>query len=73
MKKGIKIRIDKNKCIGCASCAAIAFDVFTIGDEGVAEINADYKEVLITDPAIIEQLKNVFSACPSEAITVEEF
>jgi ferredoxin len=73
LAKGIKIKIDKTKCIGCATCAALAFDVFTIGDEGVAEINPEYKEVLITDPEVIEQLKNVFSACPSEAITVEEF
>ncbi|PIZ90306.1 ferredoxin, partial [bacterium (Candidatus Moisslbacteria) CG_4_10_14_0_2_um_filter_36_61] len=29
-----KIKLDKEKCIGCGSCAAVCPEVFKVGDDG---------------------------------------
>ncbi len=58
-----KVEVDKDKCIGCGACTAIAPDVFEFDDDGLAksvknEINAD--------------VKTAAENCPTEAITAEE-
>ena len=58
-------KVDKEKCIGCGTCAAVAADVFKMDDDGKASvIEGDFagKE------AMINQAKD---ACPVDAITVE--
>lgn len=35
MKKAV---VDKNKCIGCGSCVAVAPKSFKLGDDGKAEV-----------------------------------
>lgn len=57
--------VNKDLCIGCGTCAAIAPDVFEINAEGKAEVKG-------TDFAgkenVINQAKD---ACPVQAISVE--
>jgi ferredoxin len=58
-------KVDKEKCIGCGSCPAIAADVFAMGDDGKAIVIAG-------DHAGKEELINQSKdACPVQAITVE--
>ena len=33
-----KIKLDKNKCIGCGSCAAICPEIFRMDEDGKSEV-----------------------------------
>lgn len=64
----MKVEVNKELCIGCGACQAIANDVFEIGDDG----QAFAKEVVITEEMEEEVLEAV-EGCPVSAITkVEE-
>lgn len=41
----MKIKIDKEKCVGCEACAGACEEVFELGEDGKARIkkNADMK------------------------------
>lgn len=58
-----KVEVDKNKCIGCGACTAIAPDVFELDDDGLAKV---------IEEEINEDVKTAAEGCPTEAITVEE-
>ncbi len=58
-----KIEVDKNKCIGCGACTAIAPDVFEFDDDGLAKAIKN---------EINDDVKTAAEGCPTEAITVEE-
>lgn len=62
----MKVKVNKDACIGCGACAAMCDEVFTINDEGlseviVEEVNAD-KEQAVQDAV---------DACPTGAIEAE--
>ena len=53
--------IDKEKCIGCGTCAAIAPKSFKLGDDGKAEV--------INPPGDTEEkIKEAIESCAVEAI-----
>ncbi len=59
----LKITVDRNSCIGAASCVAIAPEVFELDD--------DNKSVVInSNNSDKETILQAAKACPSEAITV---
>lgn len=58
-----KVEVDKNKCIGCGACTAIAPDVFEFDDDGLAKA---------VNNNINDDVKTAAEGCPTEAITVEE-
>ena len=61
----MNITVDKEKCIGCGSCAAIAPNVFKMGVDGKAElVEGDHSG----ESALVNQAKD---ACPVQAIVVE--
>ena len=60
----MKVKVDKNLCIGCVACQAIEPSVFEIEDDGLAkaidtEINDDVKENVI----------DALEGCPTSAIS----
>jgi ferredoxin len=60
----MKVRVNKDACIGCGACVSICPEVFSFNDEGFAEaitdnINDEYKE------RVLEALEG----CPTEAIS----
>lgn len=63
-----KVKVNKDDCIGCGACQAIAPDVFEINKEGYAEaITGDIPEELVGD--VIDAIEG----CPTGAIVeVEE-
>lgn len=65
--KPMKIAVDKDKCIGCGTCVAIAPQSFKLTDDGKAEP--------INPPAggdSEEKIKEAAESCPVTAITITE-
>lgn len=63
----MKVKINKNACIGCGSCAAICPKVFEIDDEGIAKVTVEKIEE--------NQLNDATEAsenCPTSAIEIEK-
>lgn len=58
-----KVEVDKDKCIGCGACTAIAPDVFEFDDDGLAKAVKN---------EITDDVRTAAEGCPTEAITVEE-
>jgi len=59
----MKIKVNKNKCIGCGTCVAIAPESFRIGEEGKAEA--------IEPPEDGEEkIKEAAESCPVGAIEI---
>jgi len=63
----MKIKINKDKCLGCGTCVAIAPEVFEIGEDGKSKIK---------EGADLEKNKDLLlqakEGCPTQAIEVEE-
>lgn len=64
--KGMKIRVDRDLCIGAATCIAVAAKAFNLDNEAKAVI-LDTSDQETVD-AIIEAAK----ACPTAAIIIED-
>ena len=61
----MKVFVDKNVCIGCGACQAIAPSVFEIEDDGLATANGDVTDDNKED--VIDASEN----CPTGAIKTE--
>ncbi len=62
----MKVKVNKDACIGCGACAAICDKVFTINDEGLSEvINEDVKE------EEKQAVQDAVDSCPTGAIETE--
>ena len=61
----MKIKIDKNKCIGCGTCVVIAPKTFKLNDEGKSEL---------IEPAGDDQktIRNAIDSCPVVAIKLTD-
>lgn len=62
----MKPKVNKDVCIGCGACQAIAENVFEIDNDGLAKA--------IVDEVPEEEKENAIDAkesCPTGAITVE--
>lgn len=59
-----KIIVDKEKCIGCGTCIALAPEIFEMDDAGKSNIKKSSK---ING----ETLKLAIDSCPTQAIKIE--
>lgn len=60
----MKLKVNKDICIGCGACQAIAPEVFEIEDDGLAKaINTEIDEDLKDDAIDAKE------GCPVEAIS----
>lgn len=60
-----KPKVDKEKCIGCGTCVALAAGAFKLGDDGKSEVvnpSGDSKETI----------QSAIDACPVQAISWEK-
>ena len=64
----IRVRVDKDKCIACGACVAIAPEIFEFAEDGKSEAKIE----VIEEPNLIEKAKEARDACPTGAIIVEE-
>lgn len=62
----MKVKVNKDACIGCGACAAICDKVFELDDEGLSTVKKE--EV----PKEEEQaVKDAIESCPTGAIVEE--
>jgi ferredoxin len=57
-------KVDKEKCIGCGACVAVAANTFKMGDDGKSEVvnpTGDTQEVI----------QQAVDGCPVQAIILE--
>ncbi len=64
MTKIKKIEVDKNKCIGCGTCAALAPEVFELDKNNKSTVKN-------TSNAKLETIKLAADSCPTKAIKIE--
>lgn len=57
----MKVKVDKNKCIGCGLCVSLCPDVFELGPEGKSQVKGEEGEC---------NLKEVAESCPVGAIEI---
>lgn len=62
----MKVNVNKDQCIGCGACQAIAPDVFEIGDDGFACVTGE-----VTD-SNKDEVIDASESCPTGAINTEE-
>lgn len=64
----MKLKVDKDLCIGCGACAAVAPEVFEIEDDGLATCKVNEISNEVEEDAI-----DAKEGCPTSAINeVEE-
>lgn len=62
----MKVKVNKDACIGCGACAAICPDVFEIDDEGLSTVTNE--EVPSEN---VDEAKEAVESCPTSAIVEE--
>ena len=60
----MKVKVDKDTCIGCGACQAICDKVFEINDDGISEVKV--KEV---SEDLEQDFKDAIDSCPVSAIS----
>ena len=60
-----KLVVDKNACIGCGTCIALAPKTFQLGDDGKAIVVGQ-------DEDNQEAIENTIDSCPVQAISWKE-
>lgn len=63
-----KISVDKEKCIACGACVAMAPEIFELGSDGKSQV----KITEVTDDNLIQKAKEAKEACPTGAIAIKE-
>ncbi|MBR4618490.1 MAG: ferredoxin [Bacilli bacterium] len=61
----MKVNVNKDQCIGCGACAAIAPEVFEINDEGFSQVINNDQEVSEEN---IDSARDAIDSCPTSAI-----
>ena len=73
----MRVKVNKDACIGCGACAAICDEVFEINDEGLSEVkveeNSENKEEFVSvKEELQDEVRDAADSCPTGAIEVEE-
>ncbi|SEN41850.1 ferredoxin [Amphibacillus marinus] len=64
--------VDKETCIACGSCGALAPDIFDYDDEGIAYVLLDGNKGKALMPSILEQdMIDAQESCPTDSIKVQ--
>lgn len=66
----MKVKVNKEACIGCGACAAICDAVFEIDDEGLSQVKEEAKKEVKEDDKVA--CKDAAESCPTGAIEVTE-
>ena len=69
----MKAKVNKDVCIGCGACTAVAQNIFQIGDDGLAEtINPDNENEKNSSEEDKDDVLDAAEGCPVGAIEVSE-
>ena len=63
----MKVKVNKDACIGCGACASICPDVFELNDEGLSEAKVEEVKEELQD-----EVRDAADSCPTGAIEVNE-
>ena len=63
----MRVKVNKDACIGCGACAAICDEVFEINDEGLSEAKVEEVKEELQD-----EVRDAADSCPTGAIEIEE-
>lgn len=67
--KGVRVVIDRSKCVGHGRCYSLAPDVYTCDDEGFVElVDGD----TVTTLELVKQARTGAVNCPERALSIEE-
>ena len=70
----VKVKIDKEACTGCGTCAAICDEVFELGSDDKANVTEKYRKGDGSEGEVPDDLECVESAvenCAMEAISTK--
>jgi ferredoxin len=71
----MKVIINKEKCIGCATCEALCPQIFKLEEDGKSSIVEPYRKGSPSkgeiENSLIPCAENAKESCPVEAITTE--
>ena len=73
----MKVKVNKDACIGCGACASICPDVFELNDEGLSEVkveeeNKEKEEFVSVKEELQDEVRDAADSCPTGAIEIEE-
>ncbi len=70
----MKVKVNKEACIGCGACAAICDEVFELNDEGLSEVKLEKKEneFVSVKEELQDEVRDAADSCPTGAIEIEE-
>jgi ferredoxin len=63
----MKVKVNKDICIGCGAWTDIANGYFKIGDDGLAEVNDIFQEKDVPENEE-ENVQDATDSCPTSAI-----
>lgn len=63
----MKVKVNKDACIGCGACAAICDEIFEINDEGLSDAKVEEVKEELQD-----EVRDAADSCPTGAIEIEE-
>ena len=69
----MKVKVNKDACIGCGACASICPDVFELNDEGLSEVkveeenkeNKEKEEVVSVKEELQDEVRDAADSCPT--------
>jgi len=68
-----KIKLEREKCIGCGSCAAVCSKYFELIDDGKSHIkDAVKQEMEELEVVKLECAESAAEACPAQCIHIEK-
>ena len=76
----MKVKVNKDACIGCGACASICPDVFELNDEGLSEVKVEEEnkekeekeEFVSVKEELQDEVRDAADSCPTGAIEVNE-
>lgn len=63
----MKVKVNKDVCIGCGACCNITDEYFVIGEDGLAEVSETFKEKEVPEDQE-ESVQDALDSCPTSAI-----
>ena len=63
----MKVKVNKDACIGCGACEQICRDVFRLSDDGLSEAKVEEVKEEFQD-----EVRDAADSCPTGAIEIEE-
>ena len=67
-----KVKVNKDVCIRCGACTAIASDVFSFDEDNLAKANEENNDIDKMDNETKNDVMDALEGCPTSAIVIEE-